>query len=484
MGICIGRLALSPEFSDIRIVVGQDGEWFPAHKLILAARSEYFRKMFYGAQMREAKENACTFPDDDPAVFRTMLYHIYARPLESTPEPRHIASCLLTSEKYGLDTFRSFCLDTLESLLSMKTACEILSLLEELLQESSIEYTLKILTDKCTKYILENLSSIIHQKSHLHLSESTFQRILQNPFLACNEVELYTAIITWHTHHFENFQVNRELLQKHLSMLDMKLIGLQDMAVVVHPSGVFNPTEMAELYRKRINLQHFNPSRRSERKCALMFHAGSEYSSRPNDVIKSLNMAGLVIEEEDVINFSDTPAVTLNQLMQYSAILVFSMETHSQGMCGDILADYVDNGGCVVLSNALGCIGGKILTDKYLPVKRYEPFEGDFKTYQIGNSRNPHHPLCTGVNKLRVRCGPNFVWNCKAIADTQLIVSWDDDSILACERTCGKGKIVFLNCYPVSTRVVVVGLDKDTDGHILLRNALMYAAYHPCSWSS
>lgn len=90
------------DFSDVQIIVGQEREVFPAHRLILAARSEYFRKMFYGVQMKEAKEAACSFPDDDPTVFKTMLYHLYERPLEFTLEPRHVALCLMTSEKYRI----------------------------------------------------------------------------------------------------------------------------------------------------------------------------------------------------------------------------------------------------------------------------------------------------------------------------------------------------------------------------------------------
>jgi BTB/POZ domain len=117
MGTCIGKLALNTgillvfdsdfnvyelEFSDIQLVVGQDGEVFPAHKLILAARCEYFRKMFYGTQMKEARDSVCTFMYDDPRVFRTMIYHLYARPIEEKFEPRHLVMCLVTAEKYGI----------------------------------------------------------------------------------------------------------------------------------------------------------------------------------------------------------------------------------------------------------------------------------------------------------------------------------------------------------------------------------------------
>lgn len=159
-------LTLKSEFSDVNIVVGQDGEVFPAHKLIMAARSEYFRKMFYNAGMKEATTGECRFEHDDPSVFKTMLYHLYARPLDVPPEPRHLVMCLISAEKFGignnyffilfavylyfLDTFRDFCLKSLEEAISSTTACEILALLEELYEDERIVVSGTL--SKCFEY--------------------------------------------------------------------------------------------------------------------------------------------------------------------------------------------------------------------------------------------------------------------------------------------------------------------------------------------
>lgn len=43
------------------------------------------------------------------------------------------------------------------------------------------------------------------------------------------------------------------------------------------------------------------------------------------------------------------------------------------------------------------------MTEKYLPVKRTEPFEGDFKHFHLGKIMVDKHPLFTGVKKLKVR---------------------------------------------------------------------------------
>ncbi len=115
-------------------------------------------------------------------------------------------------------------------------------------------------------YVLENLEPIIQENAHLALTEFTFQRILQNPALSCQEVDLYKAVLAWHQHHNGDFQTHRETLLHLLSMLDLKLIDLNSMADCVHTSGVFSLDEMAELYKLRINLHQFGQSSRVERR--------------------------------------------------------------------------------------------------------------------------------------------------------------------------------------------------------------------------
>lgn len=63
---------------------------------------------------------------------------------------------------------------------------------------------------------------------------------------------------------------------------------------------------------------------------------------------------------------------------------------------------------------------------------------------------------------------PNFVWHCKPTENAKVIAEWSDGNVLACEKECGKGRVVLLNLYPVSTRVVIVGLDKEGDGRIFV----------------
>ena len=70
-----GSLLDDPTRVDVTFVV--NNERIPAHRIILAARSTYFRTMF-SSGMKEAQEgNDIIVQDTSPAAFRAMLLYLY-----------------------------------------------------------------------------------------------------------------------------------------------------------------------------------------------------------------------------------------------------------------------------------------------------------------------------------------------------------------------------------------------------------------------
>uniref|UniRef100_A0A914WNW1 BTB domain-containing protein n=1 Tax=Plectus sambesii TaxID=2011161 RepID=A0A914WNW1_9BILA len=70
----IGSLYLDEGYSDVRLLVEDTA--FPAHRVILAARSEYFRAMLYGG-MRETMEDEVELLETTVGSFRALLKYIY-----------------------------------------------------------------------------------------------------------------------------------------------------------------------------------------------------------------------------------------------------------------------------------------------------------------------------------------------------------------------------------------------------------------------
>jgi hypothetical protein len=72
--VCLA--SFSELFSDIRIRL-QSGLEIPAHKVILASRSHYFRAMFLGG-LKEANQVEVELLEFDTDIFRVVLTYIYS----------------------------------------------------------------------------------------------------------------------------------------------------------------------------------------------------------------------------------------------------------------------------------------------------------------------------------------------------------------------------------------------------------------------
>ncbi|CAG7820419.1 unnamed protein product [Allacma fusca] len=68
------NLLLNSDYSDVSLVV--EGVSFPAHKIILAARSNYFRALLYGG-MRESTQAEIELKGATTASFKVLLKYVY-----------------------------------------------------------------------------------------------------------------------------------------------------------------------------------------------------------------------------------------------------------------------------------------------------------------------------------------------------------------------------------------------------------------------
>lgn len=67
-------LFLNPEYADVFLIV--EGVKFPAHRIILAARSEYFRALLFGG-MRESVQTDVELKGATTAAFKVLLKYVY-----------------------------------------------------------------------------------------------------------------------------------------------------------------------------------------------------------------------------------------------------------------------------------------------------------------------------------------------------------------------------------------------------------------------
>ncbi|VDL69472.1 unnamed protein product, partial [Nippostrongylus brasiliensis] len=97
---CVNSLYSNSELSDVVFVVG-DGRIY-AHRLLLAARSEYFRSMLYGG-LKESNEDEVVLSETDPAAFTALLRYLYTGRLSiRRVEHKELVDILYLAHEYQL----------------------------------------------------------------------------------------------------------------------------------------------------------------------------------------------------------------------------------------------------------------------------------------------------------------------------------------------------------------------------------------------
>jgi hypothetical protein len=171
---------------------------------------------------------------------------------------------------------------------------------------------------------------------------------------------------------------------------------------------------------------------------------------------------------------------TLDDLLNYASVLVYTDGPGfaNRTLFGDVLADYVDAGGGVVLgtfSNASNqntlLIGGRFNDDNYWAILPASQNMGSHLT--LGTIYDQNSPLLAGVNSFDGGSNSFYVPG-DLHPEATRIADWSNGVPLVVTRTIGTAQRVDLNFYPPSNAVRSDFWLQDTDGDLLMANALVF----------
>ncbi|KAN0027441.1 hypothetical protein ACTFIU_010395 [Dictyostelium citrinum] len=206
---------------------------------------------------------------------------------------------------------------------------------------------------------------------------------------------------------------------------------------------------------------------------------GSEIEeNRISELKISLYKMGLrSIDHFNVFGFK---SLTVNDLYQYDGILFFSYCGFRQKSIGNILSDYVDSGGGIVIASYSNCGKGNRLEGRWLE-EGYNPFNDGItqRVYNLrmGRKNIPDHPILEGVE--RFGGGLNISHSDSEMSsNSNLIAEWENERPLIVELSTKKSPIIGLNFYPPSNEFDPSSWDKNTDGLKILFNSLKYVVAH------
>jgi len=181
IGYHFGTLLDTQEGVDVIFSVA--GEKFHAHKLVLAARSPFFRSEFFDHESGEEKNETDTkdeikeivIDDMDPVVFKAVLHFIYRDNLVDDDELSASSSdcsifdslagkLMAAADKYELPRLRLLCESYLCKHISVNSVATTLALAD---RHHAVE-----LKSVCLKFAAENLSAVIRTEGFDYLKDN------------------------------------------------------------------------------------------------------------------------------------------------------------------------------------------------------------------------------------------------------------------------------------------------------------------------
>eukprot|EP01132_Coremiostelium_polycephalum_P003097 gene3097-3873_t len=206
-------------------------------------------------------------------------------------------------------------------------------------------------------------------------------------------------------------------------------------------------------------------------------------SSCMDDICNKLRMAGIGRVE---YFYTQKRIPTLKELQKYTSVLIYSYNSSAFAdgqQMGDVLADYVDNGGGVVVTVFTNCnnlrngfLKGKFLEQNYHPIipSRQHDTNGK-KALNLGKVHIPNHPIMQGVKNLEGGRS-SFYCNGGLNVEAKLVAEWSNGVPLIADLAKNKGKVVALNFFPPSSDTGDPRFwSSNTDGSTLMANSLVYA---------
>ncbi|KAL6659089.1 hypothetical protein ACP70R_003129 [Stipagrostis hirtigluma subsp. patula] len=148
------------------------GEIFPAHKLVLAARSSVFMAQFYG-HVGDNNRNYITIEDMQPDVFKALLHFVYTDTLPTTDDlldcsdnKELVVHLMVAADRYAIERLKKICEHILCKSLDAATVANTLCLADQ--------HNCRMLKDACIEYMnsLDRLDEVVASQGYQHIKRA------------------------------------------------------------------------------------------------------------------------------------------------------------------------------------------------------------------------------------------------------------------------------------------------------------------------
>ncbi|XP_073729661.1 BTB/POZ domain-containing protein 9 isoform X2 [Misgurnus anguillicaudatus] len=257
----LGALVPSEEYSDVTFIVEE--KRFPAHRVILAARCQYFRALLYGG-LRESRPQAeVRLEDTHPEAFSMLLRYLYTgRATLSEAREDTLLDFLGLAHRYDLQPLESSICEFLRTLLTTRNVC--------LVFDVASLYCLSGLAEACCAYMDRHATDVLKSEGFLSLSKSALLTVVKRDSFASTEKEIFQALCRW-CHQNGDGPEAKEVM----SAVRLPLMTLSEMLNVVRPSGLLSPDDLLDAIQTRSESRDMDLNYLPEENIATMKHGAA-----------------------------------------------------------------------------------------------------------------------------------------------------------------------------------------------------------------
>uniref|UniRef100_A0A0A1X880 BTB/POZ domain-containing protein 9 n=1 Tax=Zeugodacus cucurbitae TaxID=28588 RepID=A0A0A1X880_ZEUCU len=230
----MAQLCMNDDYSDVTFIV--ENQRLPAHRVILAARSEYFRALLFGG-LCESRQSEIELQIPVEA-FKALLKYIYSGhiPLAQMDED-NILDTLGLANQYGFSELEHAISQYLRQYLALNNVCAIL--------DAARLYNLDKLTEVCLTFMDRNAALILEHESFSALSMESLKEVLRRDSFFAPEVEIFLAVWEWCKSH-TNINIDSVV-----SYVRLPLMKLEDLLQVVRPSGILDADKLLDAIQEQ-----------------------------------------------------------------------------------------------------------------------------------------------------------------------------------------------------------------------------------------
>ncbi len=170
----------------MKFVIGD--EVIPAHRFVLAIRSEFFKSKLYGGYSDSNTHEMKIAPEDvNIAAFRDMLRYIYTDKVSLCSD--NVMDLLHLGKYYLVKDLCDICFEFLRIGMTPDNVCYIMS--------SAMLFEEKTLVDTSLEFLLENRHAVMKTDPGVSLSVDALTVIVQQENLCLHEIDIFDFCMRW-----------------------------------------------------------------------------------------------------------------------------------------------------------------------------------------------------------------------------------------------------------------------------------------------